>query len=351
MTKPVRKEHPDFDLQSYFVHPTLLLTAVNTEGKLRIKEALKTASVTPQPYSGIILQSVFSDETKRFIVTNTAPALEELLITRQIKHNRYVTIERAFYFRGLPKAARAKLRNLPPEYVEFKTRLPEYPELVFSGKFDPDKITTSTAYDKLSGQHRLFMLAYITSALAKQVKLRPIMIADRVASTKYKSMKFVQQSSLHIFVDQIDEFNKAQQIDVREVDIKELRNYPESQIKKWLAEIIGEKYVTKDWGGEQSDLYTSHLHIDGERARAAFVLKGPSRFNVMKNTDLGKNGDQIVRLFQEPADIYILQHCHYISTGVRHTMEAFSSRFFQQSLYSVMDGIDTLRILKAYKKI
>jgi len=351
MTKTMRAERLNFDLQSYFVHPTLLLTAVNAEGKLRIKEALKTASITPQPYSGVILQSVFSDETKRFIVTNRVPALEELLITGQIKKNRYVTIERAFYFRGLPKATRAKLRNLPPEYVEFKARLPEYPELTFSGKFDPDKITTSSAYDKLSGQHRLFMLAYITHTLVDQAKLRPIMIADRVISTQTESIQFIQRSSLHIFIDQIDEFKNAQQIDMREVNIEELRKYPELQIKKWFAEIIGEQFITKDWGGEQSDLYTSHLHIDGVRVRAAFVLKGPSRFHVMKNKDLGKNGDQIVRLFGEPADIYILQHCHIISNSVKHTMEAFASRFFQQSLYSIIDGIDTLRILKAYKKI
>lgn len=116
-------QQSNFDLQSFFVHPTLLLTAVNSEAKSRIETALKKAANIPQPYSGSFLQSVFSDETKRFIITNRVPALEELLITAQELESRYVTVERAFYFKGLPKAARAKLKNLPPEYVEFKAVL------------------------------------------------------------------------------------------------------------------------------------------------------------------------------------------------------------------------------------
>lgn len=351
MTQTIRVEYPNFDLQSYFVHPTLLLTAVDAEGKLRIQEALKRASIAPQPYSGALLQSVFSDETKRFIVANKVPALEELLITGQVTGKGYVTTDRAFYFKGLPKAIKNRRKNLPVQYVEFKARLPEYSHLRICGKLDPDKITTSSAHDRLSGQHRLFMFAYISTARADQINLRPIVIADKVNSTKSEALMPISPSSLEVFTEHIDEFRNVGQVDSRDVRIDELRGYDEKQIKKWFAEIIGEQFVTKDWGGEQSDLYTSHLHLNGERIRAAFILKGPSRFHVMKNTDLGKNGDQIVRLFREPAELYILQHCHFVSTEVRHTMAAFASRFFQLSKYSIIDGNDTLRILKAYKKI
>lgn len=350
MTLTISTEHPNFDLQSYFVNPTLLLTAVDAEGKLKIQEALKRASITPQPYSGALLQSVFSDETKRFIITNKVPALEELLITK-VTRKGYVTINRAFYFKGLPKAIRDKRKNLPVQYVEFKARLPEYPHLRISGKLDPNKITTNSAYDRLSGQSRLFMFAYISTASADQIHIRPIVIADKVNSAKSEQLTPILTSSLEVFIENIDEFRHAERVDPKDVNINELRSYDERQIKKWFAEIIGEQFVTKDWGGEQSDLYTSHLHLDGVRVRAAFILKGPSRFHVMKNADLGKNGDQIVKLFREPADIYILQHCHFVSTEVRRTMEAFASRFFQLSRYSIIDGHDTLRILKGYSKI
>ena len=89
--------------------------------------------------------------------------------------------------------------------------------------------------------------------------------------------------------------------------------------------------------------------LEGERVTAAFLLKGPSKFHEMKITDLGKNGDQIVRLFQEPADFLILQHCHPVGTAVRHTMKAFAMS--HQRRYVVIDGYDTLRILRAYEKI
>ncbi len=65
--------------------------------------------------------------------------------------------------------------------------------------------------------------------------------------------------------------------------------------------------------------------------------------------DLGKNGDQLYRLFNIPTDIYIVQHCHTISPAVRKTVEAFA---LQRSLtvacrYVIMDGYETARLLRA----
>ena len=118
-----------------------------------------------------------------------------------------------------------------------------------------------------------------------------------------------------------------------------------------FAEILNEGNVTKDWGGETSDLFTNHIHINGKRMNAAFVLKGPSKFHEMSIKDLGANGNQIVRLFDEPAEVYFVQHCHYIKQEIYKTMEAFSAQFHRFRRYCVIDGIDTLRILKAYNKI
>ncbi|HEX4064019.1 MAG TPA: hypothetical protein VHY58_23645 [Streptosporangiaceae bacterium] len=39
---------------------------------------------------------------------------------------------------------------------------------------------------------------------------------------------------------------------------------------------------------------------------------------------LGKPGDQIVRLFSEPAELLILQHCHEITPSVVNMMEAYA---------------------------
>jgi hypothetical protein len=67
--------------------------------------------------------------------------------------------------------------------------------------------------------------------------------------------------------------------------------------------------VPKDWSGEQSDLFISALKVDGEPYAAAFAFKGPAKFKPMTLAELGKNGDQVVRLYAEPADILVLQHC------------------------------------------
>jgi len=71
----------------------------------------------------------------------------------------------------------------------------------------------------------------------------------------------------------------------------------------------------------------------------------------MEMKDLGKNGDQIARLFDEPADIFILQHCHHIDSSVIKTMDAFANQINRQRKYCIINGIDTLRIFKAYNKL
>ncbi len=70
----------------------------------------------------------------------------------------------------------------------------------------------------------------------------------------------------------------------------------------------------------------------------------------MKMTHLGKNGDQIERLFSEPAELLVLQHCHKVSTAVRSTIRAFASRIHDLRYFAIVDGYDTVRLLTAYGK-
>jgi hypothetical protein len=92
------------------------------------------------------------------------------------------------------------------------------------------------------------------------------------------------------------------------------------------------------------------LILDGERISTAFAFKGPAKFHPMTNADLGKNGDQINRLFAEPARLLVLQHCHQITSPVRDTMRAFAQQMGNPRLFCLIDGYDTLRVLKAYGK-
>jgi hypothetical protein len=71
----------------------------------------------------------------------------------------------------------------------------------------------------------------------------------------------------------------------------------------------------------------------------------------MTPNHLGKNNDQIYRLANEPAGLFVVQHCHEIGQAVRATLRAFSIQPGQQRLYCLIDGRDSLRILQAYGKV
>jgi len=127
-----------------------------------------------------------------------------------------------------------------------------------------------------------------------------------------------------------------------------LRPRSEAEIKGAFAEIIGEPMVPKDWGGERSDLFSSRVLFNKSRISTAFAFKGPAQFKPMTLAELGKNGDQIDRLFSEPADLFVLQHCHEITSPVRSTMRAYAEQTGRPRLFCIIDGYDTLRVLRAY---
>jgi len=111
--------------------------------------------------------------------------------------------------------------------------------------------------------------------------------------------------------------------------------------------LIGEPYVPKDWGGERSDLYSSRLFARGRQMSSAWLFKGPGYPHPMTVRALGKPGDQVGRLFSEPAELLVLQHCHEIKPSVINMMDAYAHDFRNPRKYMIIDGSDTARILKA----
>lgn len=148
------------------------------------------------------------------------------------------------------------------------------------------------------------------------------------------------------FIEDFAEFDKVKAVQIPQ-DSEPMRLVSERSFKRALATILGGE-VPNDWGGETSDYVSSALHVGGRRVSAAFLLKGPARFAPMTLNQLGKNNDQIFRLAQEAADILVIQHCHDITTAVRATLRAFAVQPSNQRRYCVIDGRDSLRLLKAY---
>lgn len=336
----------DFSLNTHFLHLKLLMSIMDTPAAARLKLILLSISALNNSSNNLILDREFTREALNFIREKKINPLNELILKGTLKPGELVTFERTFTFRGINQAVSDRKKG-KLTYAKFHLKMPEHDNLIIKGTFNPEHLTCDSAQGKLSGKSRVFIFAHITEVTKEFLELKPIIIADKVLAGPES---LFSSPSLRIMAEEIDEFKKALPYTVK-MNIDELKKYSEEQIKTWFAEIINEENVPKDWGGEYSDLYTTHIHLRGKRLHAAFTFKGPSKFHPMKMNDLGKNGDQIVRLFQEPANILILQHCHYISAAVSHTMEAFASRMYMPRYYCLLDGIDTLRILRGYKKI
>jgi hypothetical protein len=159
---------------------------------------------------------------------------------------------------------------------------------------------------------------------------------------------------LMVSVDEIDSFSKV--VGVSPESVKNLVPLPirEEEIKRRFQEIIGEPFSQKDWGGERSDQFTTRILLKGRREPAAFVYKGKAYIDrPLMISDLGTRGDQVIRLFNEPAKIYFLQCNGRIDSQVYDMMKIYAEKkaVGEEVFYCIIDGIDTARVLRAYDKI
>ena len=149
--------------------------------------------------------------------------------------------------------------------------------------------------------------------------------------------------------DDFDQFAK-----VRRVKTTEATSISEKAFKNGIAKLLGESGKFHDWGGERNDLYTSKLRHNGKRRSVAFAFKGPGARGILTPGKLGRNGDQIQRLFLSPADIFIVQYHGQIDQSVVEQMKAFATinsvRESKRVWYGVFDGDDTARLLAAYPR-
>jgi len=75
-----------------------------------------------------------------------------------------------------------------------------------------------------------------------------------------------------------------------------------------------------------------------------------SKFKPLEIGDCGKNGDQIMRLLDTPAELFIIQHCHYVQPSVRKMMQGLIRGDYNlMRRYCVIDGHQTLSILRHFK--
>ena len=126
-----------------------------------------------------------------------------------------------------------------------------------------------------------------------------------------------------------------------------MENVPEEHVKKSIATLPREP-AKSDWGGEENDHFSANVTVANKRRTAAFLLKGPTRFQEMTAAMCGKNPDQIFRLTRTGADISAVQRAHLIGAAVRETLRALVVTPGRPRQFCMMDGQSTYRLLKAY---
>ncbi len=220
-------------------------------------------------------------------------------------------------------------------------------KLVF--EFSKTGLVNDTASTRMSGSTRLFAFGYIADVDGGTIRAVPYVVGDLVEGSSMLSSPFLQ--TLELQPQAIAQFAGMDGDWLpSEAEFRRMSQVPEQAVKELICRLLSEHSVPSDWGGEESDVLSANLMIDGRRHTGAFLLKGPSKFHPMKPTDLGKNGDQIYRLFNIPAQVYVVQHCHNIGAAVRKQAEAFAlARTFVAPCRLVfMDGVTTARLLRAH---
>ncbi|WP_219851876.1 methyltransferase [Methylibium rhizosphaerae] len=220
-------------------------------------------------------------------------------------------------------------------------------KLVF--EFSKNGLVNDTAYTRMSGSTHLFAYGYVAGIDDATIRAVPYVVGDLVDRSAGLPSPFLP--TLELRPEEIAQFAGMDDDWMpSKAEFERMRQVPEHAVKELLCGLLGEYTVPSDWGGEESDVFSANLTVDAKRHTGAFLLKGPARFHAMKPTDLGKNGDQLYRLFNIPAQIYVVQHCHAIGAAVRKQAEAFAlARTFVSPCRIVfMDGLATARLLRVH---
>jgi hypothetical protein len=173
----------------------------------------------------------------------------------------------------------------------------------------------------------------------------------RIAGPIVVRMPATKAKAISITIDDVTSFARVK-------GVRPAGNLPEEvsedDFKQGVQTILGESGNFKDWGGENSDLYSTRVIVAGKRRRAAFAFKGPGYKGKLVPGKMGKNGDQLQRMFRQAADVFFVQHWREISDSVPELMQKLAREKSVSTgrpvWYGIIDGQDSQRLRKAYPK-
>jgi hypothetical protein len=224
------------------------------------------------------------------------------------------------------------------------------PTVSLNLEFSSSDLTSGSARGYLSRTSRQLLFGVIHKVSATEIVAIPYAMGTPTLNLNLFGEIPAWDRYNEIWVDEIDSFAAIKGTRPPSwAQVHILKDIPERAIRQAFQEIIGEPFAENDWGGEHSDLDTTQLIWSGTRRAAVFAFKGPAKFGVLHPGDMGKNGDQIDRLFHQNADIYVVQHCHKFAASVRNMMRMYATTMPGRN-FVMIDGADTYRILRAYGK-
>lgn len=325
-------------MRSWYVSTQRLLELLD-ERQLppQLRQALQSPDSQP---SKVVLANLLGPQLLGFLRTEGIHPFHRLAAEGKLAPGVRFTYQGHFYGKGFGAANRTPLVSLSESVSDI------LPGMKLVIDFSKSGLVTDTAYSRLSGSTNLFAFCAVTEIDSTTIRAVPYVVGDLIERTG-SGIDLRLIDSMYLPVQSIDQFSKT---DFRWTptikQFNHLKTIPERDVKELFCRLLGEANVPNDWGGEECDLFSSNLSVEGKRMSAAFLLKGPARFHEMTMADCGKNGDQIYRLFNTPADVFVVQHCHRITPAVRKTVEAFAlSNYSRTCKFTLIDGYDTARIL------
>jgi hypothetical protein len=234
-----------------------------------------------------------------------------------------------------------------------RVKLLSKPNKIVKLQYSTDLVRSDTLRSRLHSGTRVSAIGVKSICTSKNIILDPMIVGfpwleSEDPNWSDKVMWF-NNSFYENYLEDFDEFERVTERTLPE-DYSIMRRIPEIGFKRALARILIDR-PQSDWGGETSDHFTTHLHLGGKRVTAAFLLKGPANFTPMTLRHLGKNGDQLIRLVQEPADIFFVQHCHEITPAVRTMIRALAVQPGSPRRYCCIDGRESLRFLETFGQL
>jgi hypothetical protein len=232
--------------------------------------------------------------------------------------------------------------------------LQEAGKLAGNGIVEKVKVNGRTAYkkDETYSHHKKKVLDLVAHPEKKErypTKQEP----RGAGATTYRiSISRSQPLPQEITIDDVEAFARVKAIS-HGASSKAVRlpDIPESRIKRFLKRVVGETYEFTDWGGEKNDLYTNKLRFRGARRTAAFAIKGRATRGPLTPRKMGKNGDQIGRLFASEAQLFFVVYHSKVDQAIHEQARAYAigrALAGNRVYYCVIDGDDLARLVEAY---